>query len=117
MSNETKSINQINFIYKFSEDYNPKYVNGAYGGVSPTGEIVANFYLERMPIPKKVEQEVTKDGKLGDEIRTEPESHGHNMIRFVETGVVFNLRHAKEFHAWLGTKIGELEEKIGKGIE
>lgn len=110
MAKETKSIGQINFIYKFPEDYNPKYVNGAYGGVSPSGEIVANFYLERIPIPNKVEQEVKENGSLGAEIRTEPESHKRNLIRFVETGVVFDLRHAKEFYLWLGTKISELEQ-------
>jgi hypothetical protein len=113
MNTQTKSIKQINFIYKFSENYNPKYVNGAYGGVNPSGEIVANFYLERMPIPKKVEQKVKEDGSIGAEIKIEPESHGRNFIRFIETGVVFDLKHAKDFHAWLGTKISELELKTG----
>jgi hypothetical protein len=117
MDKEAKSLNQLNFIYKFPEDYNPKYVNGAYGGISPSGEIVANFYLERIPIPYKVVQEIKKDGSLGDEVGTEPESHGRNLIRFVETGVVFDLRHAKEFHLWLGTKISELEQITEKGIK
>lgn len=29
---------KIEFKYIFEKDYNPKYVNGAFGGMSPTGK-------------------------------------------------------------------------------
>lgn len=44
---EAMDLDKINFKYKFSDAYNPVYVNGAYGGVNPRGEIVINFYFER----------------------------------------------------------------------
>ncbi|MFC0297755.1 hypothetical protein [Geobacillus jurassicus] len=41
----------VHFKYLFPDDYNPVYVNGAHGGISPQGEIVVNFYFERRPLP------------------------------------------------------------------
>jgi hypothetical protein len=49
---------KVNIIYKFPKDYNPIYVNGAYGGATPKKEIIINFFLERMPIPKEENIEV-----------------------------------------------------------
>lgn len=39
--------NELKFKYIFDDSYNPVYVNGAHGGVTPRGELVVNFYLER----------------------------------------------------------------------
>lgn len=62
----------IRFKYIYEECYNPKYCNGAYGGLSPRGEIVMNFYLERTPLPKEQTHKVDS-GKLGDLISTDPD--------------------------------------------
>jgi len=99
--------NVLNFKYKFSEDYNPHYVNGAYGGISPTGEIVVNFYFERTPVPYE-EKVQTEDGET---VEVKPKNHEENMIRFVPTGVVMNLESAKSIHDWLGEHIEFLERK------
>lgn len=39
----------INYKYYIDSDYEPHYVNGVYGGVNISGELVANFYFERLP--------------------------------------------------------------------
>ncbi len=44
---ENEINNSFKFKYVFDDDYNPKYVNGAFGGVNPQGEINLNFYMER----------------------------------------------------------------------
>ena len=45
---------EIVFKYIFNYAYNPVYVNGAHGGLSPRGELVMNFYLERPPLPEEI---------------------------------------------------------------
>jgi|SRR5699024_259148 len=97
----------VHFKYKFPSDYNPDYVNGAYGGVSPNGEIVVNFYFERIPIP----YEETVDLDTEAIKRTLPENHSENVIRYVPSGVVMNIDTAKSFHQWLGEHIKSLEKR------
>lgn len=115
MSNDKK---EIKFKYVFPDNYNPTYCNGAYGGVSTTGEIIANFYLERMPIPKYVTNLVNPDGTLGGVAEISPENYEQTVIRYISTGVVLNEESAKSFYEWLGLQIKELENRrlIGDSI-
>ncbi|MEN1969857.1 hypothetical protein WMZ97_17485 [Lentibacillus sp. N15] len=99
----------VNFKYKFSEDYNPLYVNGAYGGVSPRGEIIVNFYFERNPVPYEEKVQINETDEIVTE--TKPEDHLANVIRYVPTGVVMNLESAKSLHEWLGEHIEILEQE------
>ncbi len=99
----------IKFKYICSPLYNPVYINGAYGGVSPQGEINVNFYLERKGLPKYHEFYVDNKGKMTEKSII-PEDHKMSMVRVVETGITMNLRGAKGVHKWLGAKIKELEQ-------
>jgi len=100
---------QIIFKYLFAEDYNPVYVNGAHGGVSPRGEIVVHFYLERPGIPVSITHEVTPGGSIGAEINEVPSDFKQTLYRAVESGVVMNQESARSFHLWLGERLKELE--------
>ena len=100
----------ITFKYIFKYDYNPVYVNGAHGGISPRGEIVANFYLERQPLPNEISHPINPDGSIGaDAIEVVPENLNSIIVRYVSSGVVLNYQNAKVLHGWLGDKIAELE--------
>jgi hypothetical protein len=100
----------ISFKYIFKYDYNPVYINGAHGGVSPRGEIVANFYLERQPLPNEITHAINPDGTIGaDIIEVDPENLNNIIVRYVSSGVVLNHQNAKALHNWLGDKIAELE--------
>ena len=102
---------KINFRYIFPEDYNPVYCNGAYGGVSSHGEIVANFFLERMPLPNVLTDEVNPDGSLNGVIATDPDDLNETIIRYVSTGLILSESSAKSIHKWLGKQIQELENR------
>lgn len=102
---------QIKFKYVFHDNYNPVYCNGAFGGISTHGEIVANFFLERMPIPKAMTNLVNPDGSLGGVIAVDPETLDETVIRHVSTGIVLNEDSAKAIHTWLGNQIQELENR------
>ena len=102
---------QVKFKYVFSENYNPIYCNGAFGGISPHGEIVANFFLERMPIPKSMTNSVNPDGSLGGVVSMDPETLDETIIRHVSTGIVLSEESAKAIYDWLGNQIQELENR------
>ena len=105
----------IKFRYIFPKDYNPVYCNGAYGGISTRGEIVANFFLERMPIPYSITTPVNEDGTLSGVASTEPEDMNETVIRYISTGIVLTENNAKSIYEWLGNHIQELERR--KSIE
>ena len=101
----------IKFKYVFAEDYTPIYCNGAFGGISPQGEIIANFFLERMPIPRSVTNEVSQDGALSGVIAVEPNDFQDTVLRHVSTGIVMSEVGAKAVYEWLGKQIQELENR------
>jgi hypothetical protein len=97
------------FKYIFTYDYNPLYINGAHGGITPRGELVVNFYQERMPLPNAITHELNPNGTIGKETAVEPEDLSRSLVRYVSTGVVVNQQTARELHFWLGEKIRELD--------
>lgn len=104
----------LKFKYIFSDDYNPVYINGAQGGVNPQGEIIANFYLERLALPTSQTQEVTKEGHLGAVTCSEPADLNKSFVRFIKNGIVMNLQTARIIHTWLGNLIDQCEKAQSK---
>lgn len=102
----------VKFKYKFDQNYNPKYVNGAYGGISSMGEIIINFYLERTPLPEFQKEEIfLEDGVYKKKVvEVSPNDLEASSVRFIDTGVIFNITTAKSVHHWLGEQIKILEE-------
>lgn len=100
---------EVTFKYVFTYDYNPLYVNGAHGGVSPRGELVVNFYLERPPLPNEITHQINPNGTIGAETAVDPEDFAQSLVRFVPTGVVLNYQTARDFHHWLGEKLKEMD--------
>ncbi len=109
-----KSATEVIFKYIFSNDYNPKYANGVYGGISTSADIVANFYFERHALPMSVSHLVQPNGSIGDMIANDPIDLQKSMVRVIENGVILNLNTAKALHSWLGEQI-ILAEKLIKG--
>lgn len=101
---------KIIYKYKFSDAYNPVYANGAHGGVAPQGEIMLNFFLERQSLPKKQSFKIN-DNQIGEEITDEadPADFRNSFIRYIETGVILNLKTAKEVRDFLDNQILLLE--------
>lgn len=103
---------RIKFKYIFSEGYNAKYATGVFGGVSPSGEIVANFFFERHALPTSQTHLVKPSGQLGDLIENEPADLQKTMVRVVENGIILNLKFAKKFREWLNENIEVAEKAI-----
>lgn len=107
-------MDKIKCKYIFDDNYNPKYVNGAQGGINPQGEIVINFYFERNALPVS-HTLVVKDSLLTNEItEVEPKDLNNSFVRIIENGVVMNYSTAKEVYKWLGKHLESLEELTQK---
>ena len=100
---------EITFKYVFSYNYNPVYVNGAHGGISPRGELVVNFYLERPPLPNSITHEINQNGTIGNETAQEPEDYKNSLVRYISDGVILNYDSARNIHFWLGERLKEME--------
>lgn len=107
MSHDKKQ--EITFKYIFNYAYNPVYVNGAHGGLSPRGELVMNFYLERPPLPEEIRHEINPNGTIGAVTGEEPHNLGSSMVRFIDSGVVLNYESARNIHHWIGERLKEME--------
>ena len=102
---------KLTFKYKYPDNYNPLYINGAQGGINVQGEIVANFYFERVPLPNSITQELNGEGVLGKVVATEPNDLTNSVLRYVQSGIVMNLEVAKQVYTWLGGQINILESQ------
>ena len=109
MEEKKESRQKLRFKYVFDDDYNPVYANGAYGGVSPRGEIVINFYHERPALPRDTFQGLSVSGFPEGEEEV-PDEVSRTLIRKVTAGVVMNYDTAKAVHEWLGRHLRRLEQ-------
>ncbi len=100
---------EIKFKYIFNYGYNPVYVNGAHGGISPRGELIVNFYLERIALPESITHEINPNGTIGNEVSAEPDDLKNSLVRFIDTGVILNYQSAKDMLLWLGERVKEME--------
>ena len=107
----TMEKKEISFKYIFEKDYNPQYVNGAFGGVGPQGEIIIHFYCERGAIPYQVNHEIDDDGHISTPISVEPDDLEKSFVRYIQSGVILDKDHAVNVYKWLGKVLGESNEK------
>ena len=105
----SQSKPEVTFKYVVAPGYNPVYINGAHGGVSPRGEIMVNFYIERLPLPDSITHEINPNGTIGNETASEPADMKTTLVRHIDTGIVLTAENARMFHAWLGERIREAE--------
>ena len=110
---KSNPVTEIEFHYLKSPSFRMIHVDGAYGGVTPRGLIVAHLFSERPPIPQQLIHSVTPDGKLGSETRKVGKE---GVIREVEAGIILDVREATSLVKWLQQKI-DLIKQQGKGEE
>ena len=107
-------LKKVQFHYIKSPNHVEIKVDGAFGGVGPTGDTIAvSVYTERNPIPTLVvyEMEDIGDGrsKLGSEVSNLREGR-KGVVRIVQATLHMSLDQANSLHDWLGTHIKTLEK-------
>jgi hypothetical protein len=97
------------FQHRESKLFRVVNVDGAFGGLTPTGKVYAAIYSQLPPIPDAVVQEINEQGQLGAELQR---LGGKSIDRILEVGLVMDLNVAKAIRKWLDRKISDLEEAI-----
>ena len=111
MSKDTTEAapDKIRFLYNVPEDYKPIYVNGAYGGMTPRGELLAHFFFEYHDIPAE-EIVPLKEGKLQIDEITKISKIKHPpteriVKREVRVGLVIPAHQVHSIANWMIDKL------------
>jgi len=111
---------QVTFHYTEDANYRTIPVSGAWGGITPKGHIIVNFYYDRPESPKSISHEVGPNGSLGDESDKSYTYGGSGQYeRRLEVGVVMDGETADSLMQWLEKMIERIkaigEEQQGGG--
>jgi hypothetical protein len=88
--------------YSKSKDYRIVSATGVWGGLSPQGEIICNFFIEQNAKPDKLEMIIDSQGKILSE--TPIGKDGTELTYFereLQIGVVIRPDIAKTIGQWL----------------
>lgn len=102
------SKDTVKFLYVKSNYFRVVHADGAFGGLTPRGELFMSVFSERAPLPDVTVQAVEK-GQLGQEI-IEQRQASDGIVREIEVGIVMDLVVAKSVVAWLSDRIKIVEE-------
>ena len=99
---------QVTFYYLKGPDFRTIHIDGAIGGLTPSGHLHIAFYAERAAIPQKTTQKINPDGTLGDETAREGKE---GVVRQMETDIIVNENTARNIKVWLDQKLEEFEAR------
>ncbi len=97
-------------IFRFERD--PEYriitANGAWGGITPRGELMFDLFFEHIDLPEEVTYMATPDG-LGPESSRSP--NPTPIVRDALVGVVMTPENAENLGRWIIEKVSMLKQK------
>ena len=91
---------EVKIVYRFSPEYKESYANGCYGGRTPKGEVLINFFTEYFKVPESETYELNDDGEIVG--LKDDEQEEISVIISVSHGVILSKERAREIHTWLG---------------
>lgn len=108
----------IRFDFKRDDSYRLIPVNGVWGGVTPRGDVWADFFYECYAVPEEVTHAVLPEGRLGEELSRQG---SHDLQRTLLVGMMLTAEQAESIGRWLQAKAREIrtakEEQGGMGGE
>lgn len=99
---------ELEFFYQKSNQFRVIHVDGAHGGVTPSGShLHMAVFSERRPIPKSETYPVTEKAELGPRAEVNELA---GVLREVEASLILDIKAARALHRWLGTMITKFEK-------
>src|SRR5262245_46249155 len=105
----------VRFHYVKNPHFTTIHVDGAIGGITPSGDLHVAFYAERLPIPTLTEFEIGPDGKLGEEILDARVSR-EGILRELLVDAFMDLRTATQLRDWFQRNVEMLEKAYESAI-
>lgn len=111
---DTPSVKKARFVYRKPDDYEPVYVNGVYGGITPRGELLAHFFIEYSDIPLQESYDV-KDNELDQDSRIVDHRHDRQegevvYTRDIRTGILIPAHQIQSMIKWMQEKLDIIME-------
>ncbi len=110
---ETPEVPRVEFRYLKSTAFRVIHADGAWGGLTPRGDIHMVLYNERPTIPDVTANELNPDGSLGKEIG---KVWKEGMVREVEVDVIMSYPTAKALLTWLSTKVESIDKALKDAV-
>lgn len=119
-NSQPQDMQEVKASFTKSEEHTKFYTNGVYGGKTPRGDIMVEFYTERNNLPTSQIYEVEESQRIG---RLKSTQGAQGIIREREATAFMGPENAKSIGSWLLAKtmpevsqqdiIEVLEEKFG----
>ncbi len=98
---------KVKIHYVKTSSYRSYYADGFFGGITPTGKLYVEPFIDKGPVTKSIDFSIKND-KLGSELSRETIE---GYIREIEAGLVFDLSTAESLIAWLQQKVRDIKQK------
>jgi len=108
---------KIVFEHTKSPDYRKIYVNGAWGGVTPKGELNFELFQEKHVLPEKIVHAINPDGTLGRELAREPGTEVPVVQREAQAYVTMSIDSARSIANWMLEKVKDFEAQVARRVE
>ena len=100
---------KVQFYYKKSNLFRVMHADGAWGGLTPEGQIFFSLYNSRPPIPEMLVHDIREDGTLGEDI-PELKISKDGIIREVECGIIMSPENVQNLIDFLKGRLDLLEK-------
>lgn len=110
---KNKQLNSITIHNIKNSLYRQVHVDGAHGGITPSGFINVNFFSQRGAIPKGTEFEVNSGGQITNPIKDIDDSK-QGIIREFEFGTYMDINTCISIKEFLERKIEEYKSITNK---
>lgn len=110
-ANGGEETDEVVITYDYAKDYRVVPSNGCFGGLTPRGDLIINFFEEAYPLPKAVTHEITPQGTLGAEKSRHIDA---NLVRHVQVAIVLAPHQAESIGQWILRKIEEAKKRSGE---
>jgi hypothetical protein len=101
---------KVKFEFKEASQFRAVYIDGAFGGPTPSGVLYMSLFADRNPMPDKVVYSV-EGNSLGPEIMEE-RSTSDAITRIQEVGVIMSFETAAVLRDWLSRQIDEQKKRL-----
>jgi hypothetical protein len=97
---------KVKFVYKKSEGYQIHYVNGAFGGITPRGDVLYHLFFEHRDMPAEEEMTI-EEGELKPQ---EKDLADIEIIRDLKVGIIMTPEQAENLANWLLSRVDEINK-------
>ena len=92
---------EVNVVFTKADDYKLVPVAGVFGGLSPQGDVIADFFVDKVELPDSVMLKVKEEAGQPEEVGR---MGGKNITREMQVGIVLRPDVAYSIGAWLMEK-------------